>query len=157
MPTTGTSKSIACRATNSGWDPPAAIPMTRKRSGCCPMTSSAWVPTDPVDPRTTTSRRSMSPLFPTPDRTEAGRFTPAEPPGLIPPSSMGLGRLQLGAQQPDEACDERHDDPDRGRHQDLRPFGGRQRVVVVQRLLSRPQVKPGRRVLESADETEQDR
>ena len=36
--------------------PPAASPTTRNCSGCAAMTSSAWVPIDPVLPRMTTSR-----------------------------------------------------------------------------------------------------
>src|SRR5690606_30886184 len=38
---------------------PAASPTSSKRSGFAPMTSRAWVPIDPVDPRMMTRRRLM--------------------------------------------------------------------------------------------------
>ena len=48
--------SAACRASRSGWPPPAASATTRNRSGLRRMMSSAWVPIEPVEPRITTSR-----------------------------------------------------------------------------------------------------
>ena len=46
--------SARCRASSSGLPPPAASPTTSKRSGLAAMTSSAWVPIEPVLPRIST-------------------------------------------------------------------------------------------------------
>ena len=56
-------------ASSSTLPPPAPRPTTRNRSGLRRTTSMAWVPTEPVDPSTTTSRRLLTrPLSPTPCR-----------------------------------------------------------------------------------------
>ena len=47
-----------CRASRSGLPPPAASPTTSKRSGLAAMTSSAWVPIEPVLPRISTRSRA---------------------------------------------------------------------------------------------------
>ena len=55
-PTCGTSKRTACRARSSTFEPPAASPTTRKRSGLRAAMSRPWVPMEPVEPRITMSR-----------------------------------------------------------------------------------------------------
>ena len=52
--------SATCSSKSCSCDPPAVSPTTRNRSGFARTTSRAWVPTDPVDPRITTSRRSFT-------------------------------------------------------------------------------------------------
>ena len=52
--------SATCCSNSSGLLPPAVSPTTRNRSGLARTMSSAWVPIDPVDPRTTTSRTPPS-------------------------------------------------------------------------------------------------
>ena len=47
------------RASNSGCAPPAASPTTSNASGWAAMTSSAWVPIDPVEPSMTIRRRPV--------------------------------------------------------------------------------------------------
>src|SRR5580693_1181829 len=54
--TTSAPNSTAWAASRSGFPPPAARPATRNRSGLRLMTSAAWVPMDPVEPRMTISR-----------------------------------------------------------------------------------------------------
>ena len=54
--TTSAPNSTAWAASRSGFPPPAARPATRNRSGLRRMTSAAWVPMDPVEPRMTISR-----------------------------------------------------------------------------------------------------
>src|SRR5271166_4491291 len=46
-----------CCSNVSTFAPPAASPTTSKRSGLAAMTSSAWVPIEPVLPSTSTRRR----------------------------------------------------------------------------------------------------
>ena len=53
--------SATCCSKSSSCEPPAVSPTTRNRSGLARTTSRAWVPTDPVDPRMTMSRRSLTP------------------------------------------------------------------------------------------------
>ena len=55
--TTSTPSSTACLASSSGCPPPAAIPVSRKRSGLRLMMSAACVPIDPVEPSRMMSRR----------------------------------------------------------------------------------------------------
>ena len=55
--TTSAPNSIAWAASRPGFPPPAASPATRNRAGLRRMMSAAWVPIDPVEPRTTMSRR----------------------------------------------------------------------------------------------------
>ena len=56
--------SSACAASSATFAPPAASPTTRNRSGWARTTSSAWVPIEPVDPSTTTSRQTGGALTP---------------------------------------------------------------------------------------------
>ena len=51
-----TANSIACVARSAGSLPPAASAITRNWSGVLLITSRAWTPTEPVDPRMTTVR-----------------------------------------------------------------------------------------------------
>ena len=62
--TRGAPNSMACWASRAGLPPPAASPATRNRSGLRRITSRAWVPIDPVEPRMTTARGSTDPLCP---------------------------------------------------------------------------------------------
>src|SRR5262245_16185301 len=185
-PTTGASMSTICRASNSACEPPAARPTTRNRSGQRPTISTAWVPTDPVDPSTTTSRRSTSAIlpFPAPQRfcalavragrsrpttsaqnrgsprtwRRAGRCTPVAPTGPVPRYRVLLRRLQLGSEQADDAGHQRRDDPDQRCDEQLRPLGRAQGMIrVEQRLLGGAEVEPRRRVLQRTDQAEQDR
>ena len=55
--------SATCSSKSCSCEPPAVSPTTRKRSGLARTTSRAWVPIDPVDPRITTSRRSLTPAI----------------------------------------------------------------------------------------------
>src|SRR4051794_16591289 len=64
MATASAPNSSAWAASRSGRSPPAASPTTRKCSGLARMMSSAWVPTEPVDPSSTTLRVTR-PLSPT--------------------------------------------------------------------------------------------
>ena len=54
IPTYSTPRATACRASSPTLPPPAQIAVTRKRSRLRSITSIAWVPMDPVDPRRTT-------------------------------------------------------------------------------------------------------
>jgi hypothetical protein len=56
MPLYAGSNSATCCSNRSGCEPPAVSATTRNRSGRARTTSSAWVPTEPVEPRITTSR-----------------------------------------------------------------------------------------------------
>ena len=79
-PTCGTSKRTACRASSSTFEPPAASPTTRKRSGLRAAMSRPWVPMEPVEPRITMSRVTPDILTqPGPASVRA-----AHPPVLVP-------------------------------------------------------------------------
>src|SRR5215469_4759933 len=58
--TASTPKSIACLASRPGLPPPAAIAVTRNRPGFRAMMSAAWVPIEPVEPRSTISRHRLA-------------------------------------------------------------------------------------------------
>ena len=51
--------SATCASNRSRWLPPAVSATTRNRSGLARTMSSAWVPIEPVEPSTTTSRREV--------------------------------------------------------------------------------------------------
>ena len=81
-PTTSTLNSTAWSASRSSRSPPLARPTTRNRSGLRRITSSAWVPIEPVDPRITTSLRWLtSPV----SRTDPSRGSDPAPRRSTPP------------------------------------------------------------------------
>jgi len=69
--TASTPNSTAWLASRSRFPPPAARAVTRNLPGLRRMTSAAWVPMDPVEPRIAISRAldSMGPFFPIPPAT----------------------------------------------------------------------------------------
>ena len=65
-----------CCSKSSSWEPPAVSATTRNRSGLARTTSRAWVPIDPVEPRTTMSRGVLVTAYILPDGGYRRRIPP---------------------------------------------------------------------------------